>query len=205
MRDPNRNLWLFLLVVLLFHPFNAFAEGPTLLVKSTVDQVIKILTDPNLQGESKRGERRKLLRSTLIPRFDFTEMAKRSLGVEWRRRTPEEQKEFVRVFTDLMEQAYLGRIDSFNNDKFVYTSETIEGPFAEVGSRIRTSKREEFAITYKIHRVGNEWKIYDLVVENISLVNNYRSQFNRIINQSSYDELVSRMKQKLSADLSSRM
>ena len=127
-------------------------------------------------------------------------MAKRSLGAYWRHRTPEEQREFVKIFTDLLEQAYLGRIEAYSNDQFIYTRERIDEPYAEVGSKIVTSKGEEFTIDYRLHLVENEWKIYDVVVEDISLVNNYRAQFNRVINNSSYEELVSRMKQKLSGN-----
>lgn len=195
--NPHKRLTLYLLASLLFLTSNVFADGPTLQIKSAVDRVTQILTDPQLQGEVKNKERRRLLRQAILSRFDFKEMAKRSLGPEWRRRTPEEQSEFVRIFTDLLEKAYVGRIESYNNEKFIYTGERIDEPYAEVSSKIVTSKGEEFTINYKLHRVGNDWKVYDVVVEDISLVNNYRSQFSRVLNESSYDELVSRMKQKL--------
>jgi phospholipid transport system substrate-binding protein len=191
--------------VLVLFPFPASAGDPTVQVKSSVERVIEILRDPSLQDEAKKGERRKLLREAIFRRFDFTEMAKRSLGAHWRRQTPEKQREFVRVFTDLLERAYLGRIESYNIEKFVYTNERLDDPYAEVDSKILTSEGEEFTLNYKIHRVGDDWKIYDLVVENISLVNNYRSQFNRVINKSSYDDLVSRIKQKLSDTASNRI
>lgn len=186
-----------LLALLLFSAANVFADGPTGQIKSAVDRVIKILTDPRLRGEAKKSERHRLLRQVILPPFDFNEMAKRSLGANWRRRTAEEQKEFVRIFTDLLEKAYVGRIESYTSEKFVYAGERIDQNFAEVNSKVMTSKGEEFKIDYKLHLVGNEWKIYDVVVEDISLVNNYRSQFSRIINESSYEELVSRMKKKL--------
>jgi phospholipid transport system substrate-binding protein len=179
--------------------FPVWADTPIVLIKSSVDQAIKTLTDPYFQGENKEEERRTLLRQILLPRFDFREMAKRSLGVHWRKRTREDRNEFVRLFTDFLEKVYLDRIESYNNgEKFIYANERIEGPNAEVRSKILTSKGGEFQINYKLHRVGEEWKIYDVVVENISLINNYRSQFNRIITKTSYDELISMMKQKLS-------
>lgn len=193
----HKRLKPYLLALLLLFASDAFADGPTVQIKSAVDHALKILTDPRFQGEAKKKERRKLLRQIILPQFDFKEMARRSLGPEWRRRTPEEQTEFVRIFTDLLEKAYVGRIESYTNEKFVYTGEKIEENYAEVNSKVITSKGEEFKIDYKLHLVGNEWKIYDVVVEDISLVNNYRSQFNRVINESSFEELVSRMKQKL--------
>lgn len=190
-------LTLFLWAFIFLYPFTLFADSPTTQIKTPVDQVIKILTDPRFQGEGKKKERHRLLRQIILPRFDFEEMAKRSLGPEWRRRTLEEQKEFVRIFTDLLENAYLGRIESYTNEKFIYTGEKIDQGYAEVYSRVLTSKGEEFTINYKLHRVGSEWKIYDVVIEDISLVNNYRSQFNRVLTESSYEELVSRMEEKL--------
>ena len=125
-------------------------------------------------------------------------MAQRSLGAHWQRRTPEEQTEFIKVFSDLLEQTYVDRIESYYGEKFIYTNERIDGRYAEVGSKMRNAKGEEFSINYELHRVGEDWRVYDLVVENVSLVNNYRSQFNRILTSSTYDELVLKIKAKLS-------
>jgi len=197
-RDPGRAPTLLIWIFLSLHPFNAFADSPTDQIKSTVDQVIQILTNPQLQGEEKKQERRKKLREAIFVRFDFQEMARRSLGAHWQRRTPEEQAEFIKVFSDLLEQTYVDKIESYNNEKFIYTNERVDGPYAEVGSKMRNSKGEEFSINYKLHRGGEDWRVYDLVVENVSLVNNYRSQFNRILTSSTYDELVLRIKAKLS-------
>jgi len=187
-------IWAFLLL----YPFYVFAESPTIEIKSTVDQVIQILTDPQVRGEGKKQERRKRLREVIFVRFDFQEMAQRSLGAHWQRRTPEEQTEFVKIFSDLLEQTYVDKIESYNNEKFIYTNERIDGHYADVNSKMRTSKGEEFTINYKLHRVGENWRVYDLVIENVSLINNYRSQFNRILTGSTYDELISKIKAKLS-------
>jgi len=110
----------------------------------------------------------------------------------------EEQTEFIKIFSDLLEQTYVDKIESCNNEKFIYTNERIDGPYAEVNSKMRNSKGEEFSINYKLHRAGGDWRVYDLVIENVSLVNNYRSQFNRILSSSTYDELVMKLKRKLS-------
>jgi phospholipid transport system substrate-binding protein len=177
---------------------SAAADSPTAQIKSTVDQVIKLLTDPRLSGESNKQERRRLLRDTILSQFDFKEMSRRSLGSNWRRLTPKQQDEFVGVFTDLLEKAYLGRIESYNKERFIYINEAIDEPYAEVRSKIVTSKGEEFSINYRLKRTDGMWKIYDVVVEDISLVNNYRSQFDRILSKTSYDELIRRMKEKLS-------
>jgi phospholipid transport system substrate-binding protein len=195
---PRRNPMLLIWAFLLLYPFNTFADSPTVEIKSTVDQVIQILTNPQLQGEGKKQERRKRLREVIFVRFDFQEMAQRSLGAHWQRRTPKEQAEFIKVFSDLLEKTYVDKIESYNNEKFIYANERIDGPYAEVSSKMRTSKGEEFTINYKLHRVGEDWRVYDLVIENISLINNYRSQFNRILTGSGFNELVSRIKAKLS-------
>ena len=176
---------------------NAVAAGPTEVVKSTVDQVITILTDPRYKGKAKKEERRKLLRDTISPRFDFQEMAKRSLGVEWGRRTPDEQKDFVKIFTDFLEQTSVRNIETYDDEKFIYIGERIDDPYAEIEGKILTQEGEEIKINYMLHRMESEWKVYDLVVDGISFVNNYRSQFSRVIRGSSYEELVRRIREKL--------
>lgn len=187
----------YILIVFGLWPAAASAETPTAQIKSTVDQVIKILADPGLRQEAKRIERRKLLKETLVPSFDFKEMGKRSLGSHWRRLRVDEQNEFVVLFRDLLEKVYLDRIESYNKEKFIYINEKIDEPYGEVGSKILTAKGEEFSIRYRMLRSDGQWKVYDVVIEDISLVNNYRSQFDRIISQSSYNELVRKMKEKL--------
>lgn len=174
----------------------ASAGLPTEQIKSTVDQALAVLKNPKLKSDAKTKERREQLRQILFARFDFTEMAKRSVGSAWRRRTPKEQEEFTRLFTDLLERSYIDRIESYTDEKFVYQEEKQDGNYAEVESRILTAKGEEFSINYKLHLVGGEWKVYDVVIENISLVNNYRSQFNRVIANSSFEDLISRLKEK---------
>jgi phospholipid transport system substrate-binding protein len=173
----------------------ASAGAPTEQVRATVDNIAAILKNPALKTDAKRNERREQLRQAIFSRFDFTEMAKRSLGPHWRKLSPQDQEEFTRVFTDLLERAYIDQIEAYNDEKFVYVKETIDQDFAEVQSRIITPKGE-YSLNYRLHAVAPEWKVYDVVVENISLVNNYRSQFSRIIANQSYEELVRRMKSK---------
>jgi len=177
-------------------PGSAAGGVPTDQIKSTVDKALVVLKDPRLKPASKTKERREQLKQILFARFDFTEMAKRSLGANWRRRTPKEQEEFVRLFTDLLERAYADTIESYGDEKIVYVGERLDGGYADVSSKVLTSKGEEFSLNYRAHFVGGEWRVYDVVVENISMVNNYRSQFNRVISNASYEELVRRLKDK---------
>jgi phospholipid transport system substrate-binding protein len=185
-----------LFLALAFAPGPVHAGLPTEQIKSTVDKALGVLRDPRLKPAARLNERRDQLKQILFARFDFTEMAKRSLGANWRRRTPQEQEEFVRLFTDVLERAYAAIIESYTDEKIVYINERVDGTFADVNSKIMTSKGEEYTINYKVHFVGNEWKVYDVVAENVSLVNNYRSQFTRVISKESYEELVRRLKDK---------
>ncbi|HKE58196.1 MAG TPA: ABC transporter substrate-binding protein [Pyrinomonadaceae bacterium] len=149
-----------------------------------------------LKGESKKNERRAKLKEMIYQRFDFTEMAKRSLDSEWRRRSPEEQKEFVKLFTDLLERAYLDQIESYNGEKIQLLKELDGDNYADVATKIIDNKGQEYSVNYQLHKVSGDWKVYDVVIEGISLVNNYRSQFRRVLAKSSYEELVSTMKGK---------
>jgi len=175
----------------------ATAGAPTEVVKSTVDRVIKILTDPKYKGEANKEARRKLLRETISPRFNFQEMAKRALGAEWGRRTAEEQREFVKLFTAFMEKTSVQNIESYDNERFIYTGEKINDSQAEVMGKILNTQGEETKISYMLHRVGSEWKAYDLVIAGISFVSNFRSQFSRVIRTSSYEGLLRVMREKL--------
>jgi phospholipid transport system substrate-binding protein len=174
----------------------ANAGLPTDQIKGTVDKALVVLKDPQLKPPAKLKERRDQLRQILFLRFDFAEMAKRALGANWRRRTPQEQEEFIRLFTDVLERAYAEIIESYSDEKITYTYERIDGSHADVASKILTSRGEEYSINYKVHLISNEWKVYDVIAENISLVNNYRSQFNRVISNASYEELVRRLRDK---------
>jgi phospholipid transport system substrate-binding protein len=123
-------------------------------------------------------------------------MAKRALAANWRRRTAHEQEEFVALFTELLERAYAEIIESYSDEKIVYIGERLDGSYADVASKVLTSKGEEYSINYRAHLVNSEWRVYDVIAENISVVNNFRSQFNRVIANSSYDELVRRLREK---------
>ena len=123
-------------------------------------------------------------------------MARRSLGSEWRRRNLEEQKEFVKLFTDLLKRSYLEQIESYSGEKIQYLKELEGDNYAEVATKIIDNKGQEYSVNYRLHKVNEDWKVYDVVIEDISLVNNYRSQFNRVLAKSSYEELVNTMKGK---------
>jgi phospholipid transport system substrate-binding protein len=172
-----------------------WASVPGDQVKATIDKVMEVLRDPTLQGSGKKSERREKLRQIVLPRFDFAEMAKRALGSNWNR-YPDQQREFVTAFTQLLEETYADQIEAANGDKVVYLTERTDKGYAEVATKVISAKGEETSMTYKLHPVESDWKVYDIVVENVSVVNNYRAQFNRVLSNSSLDELIKRMKEK---------
>ncbi|HWX78026.1 MAG TPA: ABC transporter substrate-binding protein [Candidatus Acidoferrales bacterium] len=195
MITDSKYLWLVLLLGFILIG-SAHAGEPLDVVKGAADRAVQILKDPKLLSKDKKKERVELLRGAVEPIFDFEEMAKRSLGPHWRRRTPAEQQEFVKLFQDFMEKVYSDKLDLYEGEKIVFGKETIDQDFAQVESTIINNKGETFSIVYKLRRADTKWKVYDAVVENISFINNYRSQFDRVIKSSSYEELVKRLREK---------
>jgi phospholipid transport system substrate-binding protein len=183
----------------------ATAGEPLELVRQTSDQVLKILEDPQLQGSEKQAERQERLRKIADQAFDWQEMARRALAVHWRERTPQERQEFVQLFRDLVERAYMQRLETAIQEKqdIQYLGEQVDGSRAVVKTQVLTKRNQQVPIEYRLHKVDGRWKIYDVLVEGISLVNNYRSQFNRIISSSSYSALVDKMRSRQSDELSS--
>jgi phospholipid transport system substrate-binding protein len=184
---------LFLLAVL-SAPEPALAGDPTDQIRGAIDRGIAILQRPDLKAKEKREERRETLRKELFPSFFFEEMAKRSLGVHWKDRTPQEREEFTRLFRNLLENAYTGKIEGYKGEKILYRKESVDLPYAEVNTVIVMLQGDEIAVDYRVLKDGARWRIYDIVIEGVSLVNNYRSQFAGILQKSSYPELVRRLK-----------
>ena len=191
---------IFIVAVSLGLPRFVQAGEPLQVVRTSVDKAIQILKDPRLQSQDKKRERVDRLREALQSIFDYEEMAKRALGTHWRRRTPAEQEEFVKLFRDFLERIYSDKIDLYGGEKVRFGREVIDQGFAEVESTIIRPNGEELAVVYKLRQRDGQWKVYDAVVENISIVNNYRSQFDRVISSSSYQELVKRLQEKVAQD-----
>ena len=128
--------------------------------------------------------------------FDYGEMAKLSLGVHWRERSLAERQEFVKLFKTLLENSYAGKIESYTNEKIVYLRESTEGDYAAVKSKVFTARGEEITLDYRLRKTGNRWMVHDVLIEGVSLVANYRSQFNRVIQTQGYAELVRKLRLK---------
>ena len=174
----------------------AYAGAPTDLVKQTTDKVIDILKNKEMKKPGKTKERRSAIRSTISERFDFEEMAKLSLARYWKQRTPDEKKEFVALYSDLLERTYIRKIESYTDEQFIYGEETVEGDRAVVRTKIITKRNVDVPIEYRMEKKNGGWLAYDVVIEGVSLVNNYRNQFNEIMHSGTYETLVKRLKSK---------
>ena len=159
------------------------------------DRVLKTLADPALQGPDRVAERQKALREITDPMFDWAEMARRALGRHWQTRTDPERQEFVPLFRNLLERTYATRIERYNGEQITYTGESIEGEQATVRTKILDRTNRELPIDYRMVRgPDGRWLIYDVLIEGVSLVANYRSQFDQIIRTASYERLVEKLK-----------
>ena len=165
-------------------------------VKRVVDEVVRIVSDPELKKPQKESQRRQQLKSSIGRIFDYGEMAQRSLATHWKERTPAERKEFVSLFETLLQNSYAGKIESYHNEKIVYLGESVEGDHAEVKSKVIAPKGDEYSLDYRLLNKGGKWMVYDVVIEGVSLVSNYRGQFNRIINNQGYPELLKKLRAK---------
>ncbi|MFQ5882826.1 MAG: phospholipid-binding protein MlaC [Candidatus Methylomirabilales bacterium] len=181
----------------------SFAQGgPTVQVRGTIDRVLDILKDPALKAPEKEGVRAEQLKRVIFSRFEFSEMARRSLGMHWRKRTAQEREEFVGIFSDLLERSYRKKIERYTDQVIVYSAERVDGKYGVVSTAI-SDRREnvEIPIDYRVIRRNHQWKVYDVVIDGISLISNYRSQFNRIIQRGSYAELVKKMRVKQETEM----
>lgn len=183
----------YILTVLVFLANNAFA-GSSEDLKRTVDEVLKIVSDKEMKkNESKRHL---ALRKTISTIFDYGEMAKRSMGKHWNQRSAAEKKQFIDLFANLLENSYVGKIESYSNEKIMYLKETEDGEYAEVKSKVITAKRDEYTLDYRLLKQNGKWMVYDIVIEGVSLVSNYRTQFNKIISSDGYSTLLKKLQTK---------
>ena len=181
-----------LCLLICFASAEAFAGTPIEQIQETIQQVLVIVNGPSSQTDA---ERKGMLRDALMPRFDWLEMAKQALGKHWNN-VSGRQYEFVAVFAEFLGNAYVGKIGSYKDEKIVFVQESIEKDQAKVDTKVIPGAGEPTSVNYRLHQVKGEWMIYDVVVEDISIVANYRAQFNRILSRTSFDDLLKRLKEK---------
>lgn len=183
-------------ILAVFVARDVWSASPTDQLKSSIDKAVTVLEDPGLKQDPRLHERRSAIREIANNTFDFRETAKRSLARHWRTRTSSEQDEFVQLFGNLLERSYFSRIDQYGGERIAYLSERVAGDRATVRTKITTKQGTEVPVDYRLHKRGDRWLVYDVIIEGVSLVSNYRTQFNKIIRTSAYEELVRRMKAK---------
>jgi phospholipid transport system substrate-binding protein len=186
------------LLIGLLSAWSALAGEPTETLKPAIERVVKTLEDPALKGDAKTEQRRQALREITDSVFDWTEMARRALGRHWEGRSDAEREEFVGLFRGVLERTYVGKIETYSGEKVAFAGDSVDGDTATVRTKLRTKKGQEVPVDYRLLKRDGRWMIYDVIVEGVGLVSNYRTQFNEIIRTSSYQELVKRLKSRTS-------
>ncbi|MFC1823235.1 phospholipid-binding protein MlaC [Thermodesulfobacteriota bacterium] len=176
------------------------ADSPSAEIKATTDKILAIVTDQALKDPARAAERKRLIREAVNERFDWEEMARRSLARHWSKRTAEEKQEFTAVFSKLLERTYMDKVEGYSGQKVIYEDEVIDGDYGLVRVKIVTSKEMEIPVKYRLKKRGSAWLVYDLSIEGISMVRNYRVQFNNIIRRSSYQNLMKRLTEKMAGE-----
>ena len=189
---PGAILGLMTLAAIVAGAGTVWAGTPTEDLKRQTDQVLEVLRSQSLTPEARRAA----VRDLAIDTFDLTETARRALGPHWQKRTPAEREEFVQVFRDVLEQTYVARIDEYGGERLEYVGERVDGDSAIVKAQIVTKSGTAVPVESRLNQRGGKWLVYDVLIENVSLIGNYRSQFDRIIRTSSYDDLVRRLKDR---------
>ena len=180
------------MLTIVFMATVAWAGAPTEQLRARVDQVIKVLDDPALKDNP--AERHEQVRKIAEEIFDYPDTARRALGAHWNARTPQEREEFVRLFGDLLDRSYISKIDLYQGEKVKWSGETVDGSDALVKTTIATKSGTDMPVDYRMHLKDGQWRVYDVIIEGVSLVSNYRTQFNKIVQTESYDSLVQKLR-----------
>ena len=186
---------LFLFLIFLGHPSQSLAGPATDAVKGTIDQVLRVLQDKEMKKPDRVDERRQIIEKTIGDRFSWEEMAKRTLGTQWAKLTDKQRQEFVDLFRTLLTNTYIDRIENYAGEQVQYLNERLQDGFAEVRTKIASGKAE-YPMDYRLLNKSGEWRVYDIVLDGVSLVANYRGQFNKILHSSGYDDLVQKLRTK---------
>jgi len=186
-----------ILLTVLAVPFPAFAGVPLDTVKANVNGVIEVLRDPKLQGESGKKVKAQRVEAAAEKLFDFVELSKRTVGMNWNKFTPEQRKEFVELFETILKDAYVDKITAYTNEQVNFSKEmALSDTTVEVQSDV-VEKSGRIPIYYRVIKKDNEWKVYDVVIEGVSLVENYRTQFREILANKSPEGLLETLRKKV--------
>ncbi|HIJ41092.1 MAG TPA: ABC transporter substrate-binding protein [Deltaproteobacteria bacterium] len=188
---------IFFFILILCSPVATYGGTPMEGVRDTTNKIIAIVSDPALKTPDKKKEKAGLIRAAVDERFNWEEMSKRALARHWSARTEEEKKEFIDLFGKLLERTYLDKVEGYSGEKVLYVDEVVDEKYATVSVKIVTKKDTEISVLYRVKKDGDNWLVYDISIEGVSLINNYRKQFNSIIVQNSYKELVDKLREKV--------
>lgn len=184
--------WPFLSVVALAQE----ADSATQAVKETIDEVLLVMANDDLKSPERAEEKRNLLQKVIGKRFDYEEMGKRTLGFHWRELNEAQQKEFVGLFQDFLSNTYAGNVDGYSGEQVEYLKERRKGDFAEVQTKV-SSPKFEVPLDYRLMKKSTRWMVYDVVIDGVSLVKNFRGQFDRIIKGDSFQGLLDKLREKM--------
>lgn len=196
----KKSIPLLCLVLFLFpaaFPYPAGAGSPTEQLSKATDKILEIVTNPELKDEAKTEEKKRLIRKAVDERFDWEELSRRALGRHWAGRSTEEREKFVNLFGRLLERTYLERVNEYSGEQVSFVGETVDGEYATVESKVLTAQKTEVPVLYRMRRKAEEWMVYDIVIEGVSLVGNYRSQFQSILARKPYEELVRILEERI--------
>jgi phospholipid transport system substrate-binding protein len=172
-----------------------YAGAPTDSMKATIDEVLRIIREKELKQPGKADERRQQLEKVVGARFDYQEMSRRALGAQWNTLSDQEKQEFVGLFRTLLTNSYADKIEMYSGEDVQYLNERTEKDYAEVRTKVLSGKTE-IPLDYRLINKAEDWRVYDVVVDGVSLVNNYRGQFTKILRASSYSDLVDQLRKK---------
>jgi len=195
-----KRLFVGLSILMFFLITTAVYAGPPMdAVRMNADKVLDVLRDPKLKAPSAKEMKKDKLRAIYVSMFDEVELSRRSLGMNWNKLNAAQRQEFVKLFEQVLEKAYADRILSYTNEKIEYTKESmVSGSTAEVRTKVITASKE-IPITYKVILKDGAWKVYDVTIENVSLVQNYRTQFNDILAKNTPEQLLEILRKKVNA------
>jgi phospholipid transport system substrate-binding protein len=195
----GRNIFTWALIMLTVlcvgYPPSSLAEQPMDRIKSAIERVSEVLQEVSAKSGANKAEAVQMIREIILPSFDFAEMARRSMGDRWKN-LDGRQNEFVGAFAAFVENSYMNTLASYRGEKILFLRERVNQDLAQVDTQVVSGKGEPLSVNYRLHLVQDDWKVYDVVVDNISLVSNFHSQFNRILASASFDELLKKLREK---------
>lgn len=183
--------------ILLFFSLAIKAGEATDRIKAATDKLIEIVSNHDLDAPGMAAKRAKMIRETVDTVFDWSAFSQRALGKHWSTLNQPQKKEFIFFFGQLLERTYMDKTRNYSGEKMIFLNEKIDGKYGVIGAKVALGSGKEVALEYRVIKPTDKWFIYDVYVEGISLVSNYRSQFSTILSKSGYDELLKRLKTKL--------